>query len=109
MCWLCKTVFRLTVSSIQLKLQKTEDFMLFDIFLLKKGENGRNLETKPYFFPLPPKSKNDRTCLKSCETPITFLSPRDFLINNLKQKLSRKVLGVGKNYPPHGPARVKGV
>ena len=45
MCWLCKTEFGFTVSLILLKWRKTEHF----IFLLKKGENARNLEMKSYF------------------------------------------------------------
>ena len=70
--------------------------MFFLYFLFKKyGKNGQNLETEPYFFQLPPKSKNDRSWLKSCKTPITVLS----------QKLSRKVLEGGKN-DPHGPGGV---
>ena len=51
MSYLSKTYFRTSLSSKLLKWRKTEEFMCFVIFFVKKyGKNVQNLKSKPYFF-----------------------------------------------------------
>ena len=54
MCWLSKTVFRMHVSSIPLKWEKTEDFMFFDNFWLKIWQKCPKPRNETLFFPAPP-------------------------------------------------------
>ena len=70
MCWLSKTVFRMTVAFILLKWQKTEDFMLSDDFLLKNmAKMAETLKRNPIFPRSPRNRKMTVHALKVAKHP----------------------------------------